>query len=364
MIGRPGRERGKVSAAACARLARGRAVVAALLAVLLLPLAGDAAAQSRRLTVVCSVQIEWCELIARAYQEATGVRMAIIHRSSIDALAMLLAERHKPRTDVWFGGTGDPHLQAAGQGMTLEYRSSAFDDLRPWAREQARRGAYRTVGLYTGVLGIIYSPEQLQRLGLPPPRCWHDLVRPEYAGQVMMGNPTSSGTGYLILSALTQLFGEDKALAYLKALHRNIAQYTHGGRGSLENVVRGEAAVAIGFLHDAITARERGASLGFALPCEGTPAEIGSLSLIAGSGNVAEAKRFYEWALSPAAQTAARAAGAFQLPSNRQVAADPRLPESDLDKVIAYDHVRFGSSALRQHLLTRWIKEVNVPENE
>ena len=53
-----------------------------------------AQAQSRRLTVVCSVQLEWCELVKREYEKTSGIRMAMIHRSSIDALAMLLAERH------------------------------------------------------------------------------------------------------------------------------------------------------------------------------------------------------------------------------------------------------------------------------
>mgnify|MGYP003590469030 CR=1 FL=1 len=220
------------------------------------------------------------------------------------------------------------------------------------------------MGLYTGVLGIAYSPDQLRRLGGPPPRCWRDLLEPRFERQVMMGNPTSSGTGYLILSALTQLFGEDAAIDYLKGLHRSIAQYTHGGRGSIENLVRGEVAVAIGFLHDANTARERGAKLEFVLPCEGTPAEIGSLSLIAGAANTREAVQFYEWALTPEAQTLARQASAFQWPSNRKVPPDPRMPVADLDKVIAYDHIRFGSSGVRKRLLTRWINEVNVPDNE
>lgn len=327
-------------------------------------LCANASAQARRLNVVCSVQIEWCELVKREYQSVSGVRMSVIHRSSIEALGLLMSERKNPRTDVWFGGTGDPHLQAAEQGLTAEYKSGAFDELHPWAQEQARRGAFRTVGLYTGVLGIAYSPEQIRRLRAEPPKCWRDLTRPQFERQVMMGNPTSSGTGYLILSALTQLMGEDEAIGYMKALHRNVAQYTHGGRGSIENVVRGEAAVAIGFLHDATIARERGAKLEFVLPCEGTPAEIGSLSLIAGAANAKEAVQFYEWALGPEAQALARKAGAFQSPSNRRVPSDPRMPDADLGRVMPYDHPRFGSSEVRKRLLTRWINEVNIPGNE
>ena len=321
-------------------------------------------AQTRRLSVVCSVQLEWCELVKNEYQKTAGVKMTMIHRSSIDALSMLLAERNNPRTDVWFGGTGDPHLQAAEQKITLEYKSPLFDDLQPWAQAQAERAAYRTAGLYSGVLVFAYRPDQIQRIRAETPKCWRDLVSPSFKGQVMMGNPGSSGTGFLILTALTQIFGEDQAIVYLKGLHRSIAQYTHGGRGGIESVARGEASVAIGFMHDAITARERGAKLEFSLPCEGTVAEIGSISLIAGGANLSEAKLFYDWALGVEAQTLARKVGAFQYPSNRKVAVEARVIDPGLSLLIPYDYRRFGSAEVRRRLLARWLNEVNVPDNE
>lgn len=335
-----------------------------LLLALLPGVAFNATAQARRLNVVCSVQIEWCEKIRSAYRKTADVQMTMIRRSSIDTLAMLLSERNNPRTDVWFGGTGDPHLQAAEQGLTLAYHSPQFHDLQAWAQEQAQRGEFRTVGLYSGVLVFAYRPDQLRRIGAKPPQCWRDLTAPWFEGQVMMGNPTSSGAGYLALSALTQIFGEDEAFAFMKKLHRNVAQYTHGGRGGMENMARGEASVAIGFLHDALAARERGADVAFSLPCEGAPAEIGSLSLIAGGANPREALLFYEWALSPEAQALAAEARAFQLPSNRRVSNAVQFALPDQEKLLAYDYRKFGSSETRKRLLTRWINEVNIPANE
>lgn len=340
--------------------------VAVLLAAALLQFVGApaASAQTRRLSIVCSVQIEWCELVQNEYQKASGVRVTMIHRSSIDALAMLLAERNNPRTDVWFGGTGDPHLQAAEQKMTLVYRSPRFGELQPWAQAQAERAGYRTVGVYSGILVFAYRRDQLARLHAEPPRCWRDLLAPVFANQVMMGNPGSSGTGFLILAALTQLFGEDQAIAFLKKLHGNIAQYTQGGRGGIEHVVRGEATVAIGFMHDAIAARERGAKLEFALPCEGTVSEIGSMSLIAGAPNLDEARLFYDWALGPEAQTLARKVSAFQYPSNRNVTVEARVVDPAASVLVTYDHRRFGSTETRRRLLARWLNEVNAPDSE
>ena len=338
--------------------------IAGLLGALTATLALAAPPSPPRLNLVCSAQIEWCELIANEYQATTGVKVSMVHRSSIDALAMLLSERNNPRTDVWFGGTGDPHLQAANLQLSLAYKSPVFDELQDWAQAQAARSSFRTVGVYSGVLGFAYRPADMARLGTSPPRCWRDLTAPAFAGQVMMGNPASSGTGFLILAALTQLFGEDASITYLKALHRNVAQYTHGGRGSIENVARGEASIAIGFMHDAIVARERGAELEFALPCEGTVSEIGSMSLVAGSGNEAEAKRFYDWALTSEAQTLARKVGAFQFPSNQKATDRTRIIDPGLNVLHPYDHQRFGSAEARKRLMARWVNEVNAPDNE
>ena len=121
-----------------------RITVAALLA-----LAGAAQAQDgAQINVICSVQAEWCNAIQTVYSRATGVKVNMSLKGSGEALAQLIAERANPKTDVWFGGTGDPHLQAAEQNLTLEYRSAALAQLHPWAQQQAAQSGHRTVGIY------------------------------------------------------------------------------------------------------------------------------------------------------------------------------------------------------------------------
>src|SRR2546422_11174213 len=75
------------------------------------------------LNVYCSVQAEWCQGIANEFQRQTGVRVALTLKGSGETLAQVSAEAANPRGDVWFGGTGDPHLAAAEQNLTLAYRS-------------------------------------------------------------------------------------------------------------------------------------------------------------------------------------------------------------------------------------------------
>jgi len=100
--------------------------------------AGAAQAQdSGQLNVICSVQAEWCNMIQTVFTRSTGIKVNMSLKGSGEALAQLIAEKANPKTDVWFGGTGDPHLQAAEQDITLEYKSASLPQLHVWAQQQA-----------------------------------------------------------------------------------------------------------------------------------------------------------------------------------------------------------------------------------
>ena len=47
--------------------------------------------------------------------------------------ATIAAEKANPKHDIWYGGTGDPHLQAAEEGLTQEYKSPKLADMREGA---------------------------------------------------------------------------------------------------------------------------------------------------------------------------------------------------------------------------------------
>ncbi len=319
----------------------------------------SAGASAQTVNVICSVQAEWCNMIATVYARTTGVKLNMSLKGSGEALAQLIAEKENPKTDVWFGGTGDPHLQAAESGLTLEYKSPSLGQLYPWAQQQAQQSGYKTVGIYSGPLGFGYNTELLQKKKLAVPRSWADLLKPEYKGDIQVANPASSGTAYTMIATLVQLMGEDKAFEYLKGLHRNVSQYTRSGTGPIKAVARGETAVSISFIHDAPQERMQGFPVETVTPSEGTGAEIGSMSIVKGARNLAEAKKFYEWALTPQAQTFGAAAKQFQLPSNRATPVDANVPDFKKIKMIDYDYAKYGASAERKRLIARWEKDVN-----
>ncbi|HET7836591.1 MAG TPA: ABC transporter substrate-binding protein [Variovorax sp.] len=322
-------------------------------------LAAGAAAAQGQVNVICSVQADWCNLIQTVYAKTTGVKLNMSLKGSGEALAQLIAEKENPKTDVWFGGTGDPHLQAAESGLTLEYKSPSLPQLYPWAQQQAQQSGWKTVGIYSGPLGFGYNTELLQKKKLAVPRSWADLLKPEYKGDIQVANPASSGTAYTMIATLVQLMGEDKAFEYLKGLHKNVSQYTRSGTGPIKAVARGETAVSISFVHDAPQERMQGFPVQTVTPSEGTGAEIGSMSIVKGARNLAEAKKFYEWALTPQAQTFGAAAKQFQLPSNKATPVDANVPDFKKIKMIDYDYAKYGASAERKRLIARWEKDVN-----
>jgi iron(III) transport system substrate-binding protein len=89
----------------------------ATLAAVALPVRAQDGAQ---VNIICSVQAEWCNMMQTVYARTTGVKVNMSLKGSGEALAQLIAEKANPETDICFGGTGDPHLQAAEQGLTLE----------------------------------------------------------------------------------------------------------------------------------------------------------------------------------------------------------------------------------------------------
>ncbi|HLV10986.1 MAG TPA: ABC transporter substrate-binding protein [Trueperaceae bacterium] len=325
-----------------------------LVLVLTAVLALFGAASAQRVNLLCSPDLAWCEALGPAFTEATGLELEFIRLSSQDALARIRAEAANPVFDVWFGGTGDPHLVAAREGLTEFYQPSVWDQLNPDLIAQVG-GTY--IPLYAGAIGFVVNQEALG--GAPMFESWEDLTDPVYKGLIAMPDPNSSGTAYTIIATLVQIFGEDRAFEILEGLHANIAQYTTSGAAPGQLAGRGEVAIAVQFMHDGVKFALQGFPLTVYAPSEGTGYEIGGLSLIANAPNRDAAIQFIEWALTPEAQMIAAAQGdSFQLPSNVNTPVPEASPRLDDINLIDYDFDRFGSPEVRDALVGRWTNEI------
>ncbi|KZK92645.1 putative binding protein component of ABC iron transporter precursor [Pseudovibrio sp. Ad5] len=340
-----------------------KSIKKALLGATLIVGAGASPASADELNVICSADNALCEKLAAKFEEKSGADVSMIRLSSGEAYAKIRAEARNPQTDVWWGGTGDPHLQAANDQLSVAYKSPMLEELLPWAVAQAETSGYRTVGVYSGALGWGYNKEILAEKGIEGPKCWSDLLNPALKGEISIADPNSSGTAYTALATLVQLMGEEEAFEYLLAMGKNVSQYTKSGSAPVKAAARGEAGLGIVFMHDAVKQAEAGFPIEVVAPCEGTGYEIGSMSLIDGAPNPDTAKVFYDWVLTPEAQNLMAETGSYQIPSNKGSTQPEAAPKLENVRLIDYDFAEYGSSDRRRNLLARWDMEVGAAAN-
>lgn len=312
------------------------------------------------LNVLCGVDEAWCAAMQAAYEQQSGRKIDMMRKSTGEILDEIRAGRGDPVVDVWWGGTGDTHLQAAAEGLLAPYTPDNAADLLPWARNFHSLSGGQSIGVYAGALGFAYNQDLLAARGLPAPTCWNDLTNPAYRGLIQIANPSSSGTAFTALATLIQLFGEDEAFAYLGRLDRNIAEYTKSGAAPVKAAARGETLIGISFIHDAVTQKQAGSPLVIVAPCEGTGYEIGAVSLVRGARHLEEAQRFVAFALSPEGQATGAAAGQNQVPANARAALPLAAPDISLIRMVDYDFATFGSPTQRSRLLRRFANEIRL----
>jgi iron(III) transport system substrate-binding protein len=297
--------------------------------------------------------------MAIGFEKTTGIKVTVSQKATGELFAQIKAEAGNPKGDIWWAGPGDAFLQAAEEGLLETYKSPNLSELHDWARHEAEVSKYRVAGVYGGILALGYNTELVAKKKLPIPKCWRDLVDPVYKGEVMLSNPNSSGTAYMMLASLVQIFGEEDAFKYMKALNANVNQYARSGIGPMTAVTRGETAIGSTVLHGVINEIMRGFPVQPILPCEGVGYEVGSMAIIKGARNPDNARKFFDWALTAEAQKIGLEVKEYAIPTNRSVPLPPQVPNLASIKLIAYDTAKYGSTAERKRLLERWEKEIN-----
>jgi len=312
----------------------------------------------RSVVVYCSHDADACELAAQTFQRETGIATSVTRKPTGEYYAQIRAERENPKGDVWYGGTIDPLLQAAAEGLLLQYRSPQLAALAPWARAATEKADYKVAAIYRIIIGFGSNPALLAKKNLAAPRCWSDLTESRYARDIELSNPITSGTGYTILATLVTLYGEDGAFAYLRRLAPNVVRYTQSGTAQGPSVARGEVAIGVSFVHEFVTQQLAGFAVDIAIPCEGTGAALGGMAIINGAPHAEEARAFYDWALTRGAQELANRTKNLIIPANAAATIRPEAARFADARTLDVDPMKFGQPAERKRLLDRWQREV------
>ena len=299
--------------------------------------------QTGKLTIYAASLENECIAIGKAFQEKTGIKTNVVVLGGGEVLARVRAEKNNATASVWWGGPCDSHMQAQKEGLLTQYNSPTASQIP--AKYKDPNGYWN--GVYIGYLGFCCNTKRLKELGISAPKSWQDLLSPKLKGEIVCGNPAASSTGYVLLSTVTQLMGEQQGMDYMAKLKNQTMQMTERGTGWITPVSTGEAAVGICFLQDAINLEVNGKyekdHFTLSTPSEGTGYELGAAAILKSGPDQASAKKFIDWCLTPEAQAIDQKYGHFVFLTNEN-AKQPEAAASlkETTKLINYDFAKAG----------------------
>jgi len=226
-----------------------------------------------------------------------NIDVQLVRDSTGIVTAKLLAEKENPQADAVWGLAVTSLLLADTEGMLAPYAPAGLDTIAPEFRDPSDPPVW--VGIDAWFSAFCANTVDLEAKNLPMPASWADLTNPAYAGQIVMPNPASSGTGYLSVSAILQMMGEEDGWKFLDALDKNIAIYTHSGSKPCKLAGAGEYAIGISFDYRAIKQKAAGEPIAPVFPTEGSGWDIEANALVKKAEINPAAKLFLDWAISP-----------------------------------------------------------------
>ncbi len=296
----------------------------------------EAAKAEGELVVYGSCEEAYLAAAAQKFESMYGIKVSYQRLSTGEVATKIAEEAGNPSADVWFGGTTDPYNVSAAEGYLKAYEAMNASHLTdPMFRD--KDGYW--YGIYKGILGFMVNTEEIERLGLEAPKDWDDLLNPDYKGLVSYSNPSTAGTGKLIVNTMVQMKGEEAAMEYFKALDPNIVQYTKSGSGPSKMVGPGEIVIGVGFLHDGVKQILDGYdNIALVAPASGTSFEIGATAIFEGCKHENAAKLWIEFALSPDCVNIAKDAESYQFLVIDNAEQPKEAVEFNLDKAKLIDY--------------------------
>ncbi|HEY4998555.1 MAG TPA: extracellular solute-binding protein [Usitatibacter sp.] len=245
------------------------------------------------------------------------------------AYGQIVEWKGRPNADIFWGGESALYDKLAEQGLLakLDLPKAVMDAIPASIGKPKPIPLKDPKGYWTGTVlepyGIVYHPRLYQRLGLPPPKDWDDLLNPKLKGQVAQCAPTRSSSSHATYEVILQRDGDEKGWEFLKHLGGNTGMFTARSRDVPSVVAKGE--FAAGFAvpsYMAFEDRLAGFDLMFVAPKTAwiTPEPM---AIIAGAKHPKAARAFVEYLLSERGQKVAMERGVFPITPKYKVQGAP-----------------------------------------
>ena len=253
-----------------------------------------------KVTVYTSLETdETVKYLEVARKDLPDLQIDIIRLSTGELGARMLAEKDNPQADCIWGWAVTNTEQFIPKGMLEPYKAKGVEKLEK--RFVHPKDYYAGIDMY--IAAFCVNKKVLEEKGLPMPKGWNDLLNPKFKGLIAMPNPAASGTGFLQVASLLQMYGaregKEDGWEFLKKLDKNMGEYIKSGSRPAKNTAQGEFAVGCSFDFVVGELKKQGFPVEFVFPVEGAGYEVEANALLKGAKNPKGAKRFLDWAISP-----------------------------------------------------------------
>ncbi len=260
------------------------------------------------------------------------VKVSAIPAGTPVAYGRIVEWKGKPEVDIFWGGESALFEKLAEQKLLQKVEISR----EVWEAIPASIGKPRPIplkdkdGFWVGTAlepyGLVYHPKKMQRLGIPEPREWDDLLNPKLKGEVAQCAPTRSSSSNATYEVILSMYGEDKGWEWLRKLAANTGHFTARSRDVPTVVAKGE--YSAGFAVPSYMAFEEklaGFELKFVAPKNAfvTPEPM---AILAGARNPKTARAFIEFLLSERGQKVFMERGLFPITPKYKVQGPPGSP--------------------------------------
>ncbi len=221
----------------------------------------------------------------------TGLQLEPLRMSSGEAWARVLAEAPNIAADMHFGWPLSFALMAKEKGLLMKYKSPAWKNISDEYKDP--EGYWYGWSYWFACIAV--NTKLLKEKGYEMPKSWQDLLDPKWKGEIVMPNPGTSGTAFLAVSTIMQLYGEEAGWDYLCKLDANVAQYTKSGSAPGQLVGQGEYMIGITWDQAVQKRKDEGYPLELVIPEEGTGYVLDIAVIYKNTENLRGAKKFIDY---------------------------------------------------------------------
>lgn len=195
---------------------------------------------------------------------------------------------------LWVGDASD-YLTFKEQGILEAYVSPESEKVPAAYKDED--------DLYCGarlvVMGMAYNTQNATEEEAP--KHWKDLLNETFRDQIIMTDPTESGTTAYLVGALVN--NEAYGWAFFEDLAAMGTELDSGTSGTHNNVASGGYKVCIAVDYVTQTLESQGSPIKFVYPAEDTIAISSPIALVKGCANPDNGKLLYDFILSEEGQT-------------------------------------------------------------